>query len=220
MTLYDKSLKLALLASVALLTACPPDNKDDTGTPADVDTDTDADTDTDTDTDTDADVDTGVAQLYWLVDFATPAGEFESAQLGFGVFGFVDQDWACQVQGEMTYEGEAAAGCPSCDWSFDLSAVSGSVAEGPYCDQFFADGYVDTYFDWNWGFSDEYVYYDSKGNPYAIEQALFINSGTDWGMFAFNYGANFQMITGDAESLHAESAASDGTSYLYYYYYR
>src|SRR5688572_26451540 len=112
MTLLDKSLRLALLGSVAaLLTACPPDDSKETGGPeadADTDADSDSDTDADSDTDTDADADTGIAALYWVAQFETAAGEFTSGQLGFGGYGIVDQDWACTILGDLTYEGPAA----------------------------------------------------------------------------------------------------------------
>jgi len=220
MTLFDKSIKLALLASVALLTACPVDkDADDTAPPADADTDTDADTDADTDTDTDADADTGVAQFYCLADFTTDgAGGYVDANFGYGMFGIVDQDWACSVTGNLPYEGEASAGCPECDWAFNLGPAAGSVAEGPYCDQFFEDGYVDGAFDYEWGFSDVY-YYDYEGTPLALENVIHLQYEGDWIQFAFNYGGR-DWVTGDATASSLARPISDGTSYLYYYYYR
>ncbi|MDO9280524.1 MAG: hypothetical protein Q7U06_01350 [Pseudomonadota bacterium] len=221
MTLFDKSLKLALLASVALLTACPDKEADDTAVPADADTDTDADTDadTDTDTDTDADADTGVAQFYFLADFTTDgAGAYVDANFGYGMFGIVDQDWACSVLGNMPYVGEASAGCPDCDWAFDLGAVEGSVAEGPYCDQFFEDGYVDGSNDYEWGFSDVY-YYDYEGTPLALENVIHLQYEGDWIQFAFNYGGR-DWVTGDATASSVARPISNNGAYIYYYYYR
>jgi hypothetical protein len=217
MTLFDKSLKLALFAGVALLTACPPtdDNKIDSGITA-ADTDTDSDADSDTDSDTDAD--TGLVQLYFVGDFATAAGEFSSADFGLGMYGIGMDDWACTITGDLTYEGAAPAGCPDCEWSFDLSGQTNSTATGDYCDQFgFTDGSMDTYNDYSWGFASTY-YYDYNGSPLPLEDSLFLYYDGSWFSFAFNYnGRNW--VDGDATSLSVTRPAFNSGAYVYYYYY-
>lgn len=211
---------LALLLGASALMACPPKGGGP-DTPADTDTDPDPDPDTDTETAED----TGIASLYWTGTFETAAGEFSSATLGFTGYGLVEKDWVCTISGTLAYEGDAPAGCPGCEWAFDLSGVSASDSAGAHCDGFgdtiFADNAIDAYFDWSWGFAPSYTYYGSDGTAYPLAETLFINQdGTNWGLFAFNYGSSFQMIEGDATSLSILAQASDGTANIYYYYYR
>ncbi|MDP2306250.1 MAG: hypothetical protein Q8P18_09515 [Pseudomonadota bacterium] len=231
--LLGSVLGLGLLASLG----CSLGKKDkdvlDTGTPesdadtdadtdadsdADSDADTDADSDADSDTDTDADADTGVAQFYFRAEFATNRGDYESAAFGYGMYGIVDQDWACEIIGDLAYEGSAPSGCPDCEWSFNLGPAENSQAVGPYCDQFYADGDIDGAFDYSWGFSSEYSY-DYDGSILVLENVIHLNYEGDWIQFAFNYGGR-DWVTGDADDASVARPISDGSSYLYYYYYR
>lgn len=220
MNLFDKSLRLALLAGASLLIACPPGDKDETGDASDADTDADSDTDTDSDTDadTDSDVETGLVMAYFLGDFATSAGEFTSGSFGIGYYGLGMEDWACSMTGDLPYEGEAAAGCPDCDWSFDLGPITGSVGTGDYCDQMgLADGSFDTYFDYSWGYAPVY-YYDYAGTPLALEQSLMLYGSDGWFAFAFNYNGR-DWVYGDAEALSTVRPVFSSSGYVYYYYY-
>ncbi|MES2642269.1 MAG: hypothetical protein V4850_22485 [Myxococcota bacterium] len=193
------------------------DADSDSDTDADTDADSDSDTDADTDTDTDADADTGLAQFYFRAEFAVNGTTFESASFGYGMYGVTGGDWACEVMGDLPYEGRATAGCPDCDWSFNLGAAEDSRAVGPYCDQFFEDGYVDGTFDYEWGFSEVY-YYDYEGTPLALENVVHMNYEGEWIQFAFNYGGR-DWVTGNSENVSLARPISDGSSYLYYFYY-
>ncbi len=206
------------------------EDKEDTGDPradgdadtdadsdSDTDADTDSDTDADTDSDTDADADTGIVQFYFVGEFATSRGAFSSAEFGYGFYGLQSGDWACTVTGPMEDEGRAPAGCPDCDWSFDLSAVSNSQANGAYCADFgVTDGYLDGYVDYAWGFAAEYDY-DYGGSPITFENTVFLYIDY-WFPFAFNYGGR-DWVSGNASSLTIERPVISGGSYVYYYYY-
>ena len=218
MNLFDKSLRLALLAGATLLVACPNSDKEETGEPSDADTDTDADTDSDTDADTDADIETGVAMAFWVANFATSAGEFTSGSFGYGHYGLIAEDWVCLGGGDLPYEGEAPAGCPDCEWSFNLGAIEGYTAKGTYCDQFpaGADGALDTYFDYSWGYSPMY-YYDYNGTPLAFEQSIMLYTD-EWFAFMYNYNDNGR-VSGNAEAISGARPWFDGTSFYNYFYY-
>ncbi len=164
---------------------------------------------------------TGIAELYYRGDFATDAGTFVDSHFGYGMRSLSRGEWLCEVTGELLYEGEGAAGCPDCEWSFDLSGVRRSTAAGADCALFgITDGALDTAFDYSWGYSPVY-YYDYGGTPIALEQSLmmYLDSTTGWFAFAFNYGGR-SWVYGDGEDLTVVRPAFTSTSsYAYYYYY-
>jgi hypothetical protein len=219
MTLLDKSLKLALFASVALLSACPTtdEDKDTSDTDTDADTDADTDSDTDTDTDTDTDVDTGLALALFIGGFETAGGEYVDANFGFGYYGLAAEGYICESTGTLPYQGDAPAGCPDCAWSFDLGPTEASVATGTDCDDFgLSDGALDGYFDYSWGFSPVYNY-DYNGELLPLENSvmLYIDG---WFSFAFNYGGRYWVDGDETASTFARPIYSDGAPVYYYYY--
>ncbi|MFZ5481496.1 MAG: hypothetical protein ACOZNI_32340 [Myxococcota bacterium] len=228
MTLIDKSLRAALLGGAALLfTACPPPNED-TGekddTDADTDTDSDSDADGDSDTDTDADADTAWAVSYFVGGVEQSGGEFVAGSFGFAYYGLGIGDWICVASGELTYEGDGAAGCPDCEWAFNLSPIQNSTAEGDYCQSgsiVWSDGDLDGYIDYDWGFADSYTY-DYNGTPLYFETNVLLYSTSIgyWFVFAFNlpdYG--IYQTYGDAESVQFYRMITSGGAPYYYYYY-
>jgi len=223
MTLFDKSFRLALLASAALLTACP-EPKDDTGVEladADTDTDTDSDTDADTDTDTDADADTGLAYMYFVGGAESSGGTVTSAEFGYGFYGVISDDWICTVKGGMGISDSAPEpGCPDCEWEFQSEGVSGGTAEGAYCESLgLTDGsVVDGQGAYGWGYSPSYDY-EYNGDIYPLEKVVFLYI-TDYSWFAFanNYGGN-ESVFGSAESLTFARGVYSSGSPVYYYYY-
>lgn len=227
MTLFDKSLKLALFASVALLTACPTD--------ADKDTD---DTDIPKETD-DTDLpppDTGFGAAFWKGSITTTEAEgvytFESGKFGLDVFGILSEEWACTVLGNLSLDAEpAAAGCPDCLWAFDLTSPMGAVPEGPYCETMIdaellvADG-LDETMNYSWGFATHHTHVQTSGT-YEFEETMFLRVDTtdaEWQWFTynsaqldrFNIDATTTPGTVDFSRLILNSA---GTAPFYYNYY-
>jgi hypothetical protein len=124
--------------------------------------------------------------------------------------------------GDVTYEGDAAAAsaCPNCEWSFNMSAVSGYTATGDYCDQLGPgqDGFFDGYFDYNWGFAYSYTY-TYNGTDYPFEDAILLaQDSDDWFLFAYNYSSS-QHVDGDATGFSFERAwfTSSGQYGAYFY---
>lgn len=224
MTLFDKSFRLALIASAALLTACP-EPKDDTGTgagatDADTDADSDTDTDTDTDSDTDADADTGLAYMYFVGGFESSGGTVTSAEFGYGFYGAIVGDWVCTGKGSMGISDDSPEpGCPDCEWEFQSEGVTGSTAVGDYCEGLgVTDGIADEAGAYGWGYSPAYDY-EYNGDIYPLEQVVFLYI-TDYSWFAFanNYGGS-EVVTGNAESLTFARGVYSGGEPVYYYYY-
>ncbi len=187
-----------------------PDDTDDSADDTDVD-------DTDDSGDTDS-FDTGIAAMFWVGEFTTSAGEYVDARFGYGAYGLAMEDWACFIDGTLPYEGDAPAGCPDCDWAFDLGPATGSVASGDYCADFgISDGAIDGYFDYAWGFASTY-YYDYNGTPLPLENTLVLYADGAWFPWSFNYGGRYWSY-GDAEHLEIQAPMWSGGGYAYYYYY-
>ena len=211
MSLFDKSLRLALLAGATLLVACPNDGKDETGE------------ETDADTDADTDVDTGVMQQYFAGQFVVPGGEFSTGAFGYSFIGLESENEECGIMATLAQSAdEAPGGCPDCDWSFDLSNVDGGLVSGDHCgDIGITDGFFTGYLEYSWGFASEYEYYYAAAGTYLpLTNTVFLNTTGEWFMFAFNYGSTYS-VTGDAESSEMlRPAFSSAGDYVYYYYYK
>jgi hypothetical protein len=170
-------------------------------------------------------VDTGLGAVAWTGEITTSRGTFSSSDVGLGLYGVSAQDWVCTMTGPQSYEGAGHSGCPDCEWAFDLSAVSGSVASGTNCDGpdfAWTNGGYDGYFDYDFGFAYSYTY-DYNGTPlYFEDNVLLYISGYDWFVFAFNlpsYG--IYETYGDASDVSWARfiTNSSGSGYYYYYYY-
>ena len=230
MTLLDKSLKSALLASSVLAlsgSGCftTDDNKgDDSGTDA---ADADADADGDADADADAD-DTGIAYLFHVGRGGATEGVWTPGSYGAGWYGVGVTDWVCSVLGTWSAtETVPVEGCPDCEWSFNLAVTDSLEDGGPECDDLRAAGLTDgafddptSYFNTDWGFTNAFDFY-GDGSIIVEESLLFTYEGT-WYAFAFNaVDYNIDMLAGDptAFSFVRSWAADTAGNQFYYYYY-
>jgi hypothetical protein len=170
--------------------------------------------------------DTGLAWVYFTGDFGADRGEYTSARFGMAVaarpYGSrpIGNDWLCAVRGTLPLEGTAPAGCPNCDWSFDLGPATDSTADGDYCDQipWGQDGAMDGYFDYAWGFASRY-YYDGGSGYYArFDDNVMLYIGSTWVWFAgnYSYAGSTPMSDGDGTSVHIERPVfGDSAQYSY-----
>ncbi len=237
MTLIDNTVKLGLLGSFTLLlTGCPGDTKCDTGDFACICADDPANAfcveidpcDEDPSLEgcpCDREAETGIGQFYFLAEFemdgTSPDFTFASASFGYGMYSIALDDWACQLTGPLGNAGDAAAGCPDCEWSFEATGVTGSTGVGDLCEDFgLTDGGADDAGAYSWGFAEKY-YYDYAGTPLQFDNSvmLYIDSESGWFPFAFNYGGR-DRVSGDASSLSvARPGNNSAGEYVYYYYY-
>jgi hypothetical protein len=178
------------------------------------------------DSDTDCEstsTDTGLAQLFFTGNITTTSrGVFSSGSLGFTFYGLASGTDVCVNEGALDYEGTAPSGCPDCDWSFDLSAITGSTGVGSNCADFTygADGALDGGLDYSWGYTPAYDYVASDGTVYPLDQSIFLyGDGSGWFLFAYNYGGS-SSVTGTSSNLDFRRMAFDSTgSPVYYPYY-
>lgn len=217
MTQFNMSLRLILFGvATALVAGCDFGSKAEDTAP----TDSDADTDADSDADSDADPETGKAALAFVGDFTVTDGAFTSAHMGYGYYGLEAEDYVCTAIGSLPAgAGEAAAGCPDCEWAFALGGIENTVATGDYCGDFAAgvDGSLDTYFEYSWGFTYEYTYVADDGTEYLLADSLMLYTDK-WFAFAFNYGGRYS-VGGDASYLTFGRNAYDQNGEVVYYYY-
>lgn len=236
MTLFDRSLKLALFFGTAAMVGCLPMGEDTGKGTEDTseDTDTNGDTDTDSGGDTDTDTggggggDTGFMQYFWYGNVATDgAGSVLGGGLGYGFYGFVDGEWLCTSTADWADAGSPApAGCPGCDWTVNPVATT-STAVGDYCTDFGssdddlvgADGYA--YWTYPMGFAASY---DWVEQGVTVDDAVFLYID-EWFVFAFNYSSSYYWVYSDGSNVEIfrPGLVGDGYGtydYYYAYYYR
>lgn len=180
-----------------------------------VETDTDETDETDDTAETGDPVpDSGLARLLFYGTFETPAGAYVSGSFGYAAYGLREEAVVCSLVGSMDLVGPAD-GCPSCDWSFELSAIRDSVAEGEVCSDFgIRDGLLDGALAASWGFAATYDF-DYNGTIYRLENAVLVRQYDDpWTPWFFNYGGDVK-VTGDADGVSFWNIANE--SYYYYY---
>jgi len=237
MTIIENTVKLGLFGGIAvLLTGCPGlTGKCDTGDSACICADDPANAicvevdpcDADPSLEgcpCDREAETGIGQFYYLGDFqmegTSPDTTFASASFGYGVYALGLDDWACQLTGALGDGGDAAAGCPDCEWSFQATGVTGSVGVGDLCEDFgLTDGGADESGAYSWGFAEKY-YYDYAGTPIQFDNniLLYIDADSGWFDFAFNYNGR-DWVTGDVSSSSMVRPGFTSSGYAYYYYY-
>ncbi|MFZ5481498.1 MAG: hypothetical protein ACOZNI_32350 [Myxococcota bacterium] len=166
-----------------------------------------------------------VATAFWVGEMASDAGAFVSATFGWAWYGRYETAPICVASGQLSYVGPAPDGCPACTWAWDLSALAGTTAEGPYCvggDLDVTDGALDGTTDYAWGFAASYVY-DYNGTPLYFEDTLLLwAEGYAWFPFAFNLPAYaIYQVEGDAGALAFARGIKDASgSYVTYTYER
>jgi hypothetical protein len=161
----------------------------------------------------------GVAQGYFVGDFSVSGNAYTSGHFGLGFFGSATNDWVCTIEGELDEVGTAPAGCPDCEWTFDLSPVQSSIADGDACRNLgLRDGDVDGWYDYYWGFARVY-YYDYGGTPLPLDDTVMLYlDGDGWIAFSFNYGGRDWVDVGDT-SVDFVRPITTASGYAYYYYY-
>ncbi|MFZ5478885.1 MAG: hypothetical protein ACOZNI_19080 [Myxococcota bacterium] len=217
------------LLPLLLLAACPQATLvvDDTGKDVDGETDADADADTDADTDTTViddtgetttttETDTGIAVMFYAGGFTATHGAYEEGWFGWGFYGLLIEDNACQAYGTMTEDGPAEHDCPQCEWTFTLSGPSDMVEEGPYCDGFWLSltDYEDALIGWEWGFAESYALTYADQVFYLDESVLLYQDGYGFWPIAYNY-RGYERVESDGDEVSFWGYASGE----YYYYY-
>ena len=123
----------------------------------------------------------------------------------------------CTVYGSLTRTAAAPTGCPSCEWSFDLSAAGTATPTGSGCANMTGFGYapadlasyVAGAFDYSWGFATTTTY-----SGVTVNHALFFNDGSTWQLFSSDeYGGNW---SGSSSNFTFNRALQDGSFYYYY----
>lgn len=123
----------------------------------------------------------------------------------------------CTVYGSLTRTGAAPTGCPSCEWSFDLSAAGTATPTGSGCADMTGFGYapadlasyVAGAFDYSWGFATTTTY-----SGVTVNHAIFFNDGSTWQLFSSDeYGGNW---SGSSSNFTFNRALQDGSFYYYY----
>ena len=224
------------LLALALLTGCfgtteetdksSSNNNDDNGTEDTSSGDTSSDSGTDTSGGGGAD--TAMAAQIFVGNITTDgAGSFVSGNLGMAFFGIPAQAMVCDFRGELTLEGAAAtAACPECEWSFNLSGITGSVGGGPLsadgdCEGQFglAAGSFDTYFDYDWGFAPSFDFYGD--GSIIVDETVVLGDGEEWFPFAFNAAAyEITQVYGDSTAADfVRPVLNDAGEQAYAYYY-
>ncbi len=224
------------LLALALLTGCFGTTADETDKSSNNNDDDSGTTDsgtTDTSTDTDTSgggggADTAMAAQIFVGNVTTDgAGSFVSANLGMAFFGIPAQAMVCDFRGELTLEGAAATpACPECEWSFNLTGITGSTGGGALapdgdCEGKFmlADGAFDTYFDYDWGFAPNFDFYGD--GSIIVDETVLLGDGTEWFPFAFNAAAyEITQVYGDSTaSDFVRPVLNDAGEQAYAYYY-
>ena len=226
------------LLALALLTGCfgstteetdksGGNNNDDSGDTTDTST-TDSGTDTSGGGGGGGGADTAMAAQIFVGNITTDgAGTFVSGNLGMAFFGIPAQAMVCDFRGELTLEGAAAtAACPECEWSFNLSGITGSVGGGPLapdgdCEGQFmlAAGSFDTYFDYDWGFAPSFDFYGD--GSIIVDETVVLGDGSEWFPFAFNAAAyEITQVYGDSTAADfVRPVLNDAGEQAYAYYY-
>ncbi len=225
------------LLALALLTGCfgttteetdkSGGNNDDSGDTTDTSS-TDSGTDTTDSGGGGGGADTAMAAQIFVGNLTTDgSGGFESGNIGFAFFGVPAQAMVCDFRGELALEGAVATpACPECEWSFNLSPLTGSVGGGPLapdgdCEGKFglAAGSLDDSFDYDWAFVPSFDFYGD--GSVIVDETLILGDGTDWFAFAFNAAAyEITQIYGDSTAFDfVRPAFNDAGEQAYAYYY-
>lgn len=223
------------LLALALLTGCfgtttedtdkSGGNNDDSGDTTDTST---TDSGTDTTDSGGGGADTAMAAQIFVGNLTTDgSGGFVSGNIGFAFFGVPAQAMVCDFRGELALEGAVATpACPECEWSFNLSPLTGSVGGGPLapdgdCEGKFglAAGSLDDSFDYDWAFVPSFDFYGD--GSVIVDETLILGDGTAWFAFAFNAAAyEITQIYGDSTAFDfVRPAFNDAGEQAYAYYY-
>ncbi len=142
-----------------------------------------------------------------------------------GAFGYAYVNDAgeatCTIYAAHSRTGTATSGCPSCDWSFNLTATSAATPTGSGCadmggfasspDDLAASADYLTLLleDYDWGFATSATYAGS-----AVHHALFVHDGTSWRLISSDEsGGNW---SGTASNFTFNRPLIDGGYYAYY----
>ncbi len=225
----------ALLATAALV-GCTPAEETDKRTTDDTNEDSGSgDTNTDT-SDTSGGgggggADTGLAAVFFSGSIQAPSGTFASANFGQMFYGVAAGEVVCDFRGDLPLQNATPAtpGCPDCTWAFDLGPIENSTTiEGDCSKVGLADGAIDTYFDYDWGYTTSYVYTSEDGSVTVPFTASVMLGFTDdagvetWFPFAtnFSYGGNdVTQIYGNSDDLQFFRTVYDSSGQPYYAYY-
>ncbi len=150
-------------------------------------------------------------------------GQFQATRSTYtsGKFGFAYVNDAgvatCTAYGPLTRTATAPTGCPSCDWSFDLSATGTGTVAGSGCANMTdftytptgLAGYTSGYWDYSWGFATSATYAGT-----TVSHAVFIHDGTSWKLMSAD--ETYGNWSGSSSNFTFNRPFQNGSFYYYY----